>query len=131
MHESVSTLSVFAAHTERVTLGTLVASVTHRNIGVLGKAMATLDVLSLGRAVCGLGRGWYAEEHAAYGLEFPSVNDRYALHEDALQAFPLLLGKAVHRSMGARIRPRHFLATRDHSKRAYRLSSADRESAAR
>jgi alkanesulfonate monooxygenase SsuD/methylene tetrahydromethanopterin reductase-like flavin-dependent oxidoreductase (luciferase family) len=73
----------------------LVASVTHRNIGVLGKSMATLDVLSGGRAVCGLGLGWFAQEHAAYGLNFPSVNDRYALLEDALQALPLLWGKGA------------------------------------
>jgi alkanesulfonate monooxygenase SsuD/methylene tetrahydromethanopterin reductase-like flavin-dependent oxidoreductase (luciferase family) len=55
--------------------------------------MATLDVLSSGRAICGLGLGWFAQEHAAYGLGFPGVNDRYALLEDALRALPLLWGK--------------------------------------
>jgi alkanesulfonate monooxygenase SsuD/methylene tetrahydromethanopterin reductase-like flavin-dependent oxidoreductase (luciferase family)/predicted kinase len=95
MYESTSTLAFLAGQTTRVTLGTLVASVTHRNIGVLGKSMATLDVLSGGRAVCGLGLGWFAQEHAAYGLNFPSVNDRYALLEDALQALPLLWGKGA------------------------------------
>jgi F420-dependent oxidoreductase-like protein len=95
MYEATSTLAFLAAQTSRVTLGTLVASVTHRNIGVLGKSMATLDVLSGGRAVCGLGLGWFAQEHAAYGLNFPSVNDRYALLEDALQALPLLWGKGA------------------------------------
>jgi F420-dependent oxidoreductase-like protein len=93
MYESLSTLSFLAAHTDRVTLGTLVASMTHRNIGVFGKAMGTLDVLSDGRAVCGVGLGWFAEEHKAYGLDFPSVSDRYALLEDALQALPMLWGK--------------------------------------
>jgi alkanesulfonate monooxygenase SsuD/methylene tetrahydromethanopterin reductase-like flavin-dependent oxidoreductase (luciferase family)/predicted kinase len=102
MYESISTLSFLAGKTERVTLGPLVASMTHRNIGVFGKAMATLDVLSGGRAVCGLGLGWFAEEHAAYGLEFPSVNDRYALLEDALQALPLLWGKGGPSFDGAR-----------------------------
>jgi F420-dependent oxidoreductase-like protein len=95
MYEATSTLAFLAAQTSRVTLGTLVASVTHRHIGVLGKSMATLDVLSGGRAVCGLGLGWFAQEHAAYGLNFPSVNDRYALLEDALQALPLLWGKGA------------------------------------
>jgi alkanesulfonate monooxygenase SsuD/methylene tetrahydromethanopterin reductase-like flavin-dependent oxidoreductase (luciferase family)/predicted kinase len=95
MYEATSTLAFLAGQTSRVTLGTLVAAVTHRNIGVLGKSMATLDVLSGGRAICGLGLGWFAQEHAAYGLNLPSVNDRYALLEDALQALPLLWGKGA------------------------------------
>jgi alkanesulfonate monooxygenase SsuD/methylene tetrahydromethanopterin reductase-like flavin-dependent oxidoreductase (luciferase family)/predicted kinase len=95
MYEATSTLAFLAGRTTRVTLGTLVVSVTHRNIGVLGKSMATLDVLSGGRAVCGLGLGWFAQDHAAYGINFPSVNDRYALLEDALQALPLLWGKGA------------------------------------
>jgi alkanesulfonate monooxygenase SsuD/methylene tetrahydromethanopterin reductase-like flavin-dependent oxidoreductase (luciferase family) len=55
--------------------------------------VSTLDVLSGGRAVCGLGLAWFKDEHAAYGWEFPSVNHRYALLEDALQLLPLLWGK--------------------------------------
>lgn len=106
MYESISTLSFLAGKTERVTLGTLVAAVTHRNIGVFGKAMATLDVLSGGRAFCGLGIGWFAEEHTAYGLEFPSVKDRYALLEDALQALPLLWGKGGPSFDGIRYKPK-------------------------
>jgi alkanesulfonate monooxygenase SsuD/methylene tetrahydromethanopterin reductase-like flavin-dependent oxidoreductase (luciferase family)/predicted kinase len=101
MYEATSTLAFLAAKTSRVTLGTLVASVTHRNIGVLGKSMATLDVLSGGRAICGLGLGWFAQEHAAYGLNFPSVNERYSLLEDALQALPLLWGKGAPAFQGA------------------------------
>jgi F420-dependent oxidoreductase-like protein len=102
MYEATSTLAFLAGQTSRVTLGTLVASVTHRNIGVLGKSMATLDVLSNGRAVCGLGLGWFAQEHGAYGLPFPSVNDRYELLEDALQALPLLWGKGAPKFHGKR-----------------------------
>ena len=56
------------------------------------KIVATLDQLSGGRAVCGLGLGWYEREHRAYGWDFPSTGDRYALLEDALQALPLLWG---------------------------------------
>jgi F420-dependent oxidoreductase-like protein len=100
MYEATSTLAFLAGKTSRVSLGTLVASVTHRNIGVLGKSMATLDVLSHGRAVCGLGLGWFAQEHGAYGLPFPSVNDRYELLEDALQALPLLWGKGAPKFQG-------------------------------
>ncbi len=87
-----TTLAYLAAGTERVRLGTLVTPVTLRHVGQLGKIVATLDVLSGGRAVCGLGLGWYAEEHAAYGIPFPPVAQRYALLEDALRALPLLWG---------------------------------------
>ena len=66
--------------------------VTYRNVGHLAKIIATLDVLSGGRAVCGLGLGWFAAEHRAYGWPFPSVGDRYALLEDALAALPVLWG---------------------------------------
>ena len=73
-------------------LGALVAGVTYRNVGHLAKIIATVDVLSGGRAVCGLGLGWFAAEHRAYGWAFPSVGERYALLEDALAALPVLWG---------------------------------------
>src|SRR6266516_678648 len=63
-----------------------------RQIPQLGKSGATLDVLSEGRAVCGLGLAWFREEHIAYGWDFPAVRDRYALLEDALRLLPLLWG---------------------------------------
>jgi len=90
--ESWTTLAYLAACTERVRLGTLVTGITYRNVAHLGKIVATLDVLSGGRAVCGLGLAWFAQEHAAYGWEFPATADRYALLEDALQVLPLLWG---------------------------------------
>ena len=80
---------------ERVHLGTLVTGVTYRNPAHLGKIIATLDVVSGGRAICGLGLGWYAEEHAAYGWPFPSTAARYALLEDTLELLPLLWGKGT------------------------------------
>jgi F420-dependent oxidoreductase-like protein len=92
MLESTTTLAHLAAVTERVKLGTLVAAITYRNVALLGKIVATLDVLSAGRAVCGLGLGWYEQEHRAYGWPFPSRSERYALLEDALQLLPLLWG---------------------------------------
>lgn len=90
--ESYTTLSYLAACTTRVRLGALVTGITYRNIAHLGKIIATLDVLSGGRAVCGLGLGWFREEHVAYGWDFPSTAARYALLEDALQVLPLLWG---------------------------------------
>jgi alkanesulfonate monooxygenase SsuD/methylene tetrahydromethanopterin reductase-like flavin-dependent oxidoreductase (luciferase family)/predicted kinase len=92
MLESWTTLAFLAAGTERVRLGTLVTGVTLRQVAHLGKVVATLDVLSGGRAVCGLGLGWFAEENRALGIPFPDVPARYALLEDALQLLPLLWG---------------------------------------
>lgn len=90
--ESWTTVAWLAAMTTRVRLGTLVTGVTYRNVGHLAKIVATLDVLSGGRAVCGLGLGWFAAEHRAYGWPFPPVRVRYALLEDALAALPVLWG---------------------------------------
>jgi F420-dependent oxidoreductase-like protein len=90
--ESYTTLGYLAACTERVRLGALVTGVTYRNVGHLGKIIATLDVLSGGRAICGLGLAWFKEEHLAYGWNFPPTAQRYALLEDALQALPVLWG---------------------------------------
>ena len=92
MLESWTTLAYLAACTETVRLGTLVSGITYRNVAHLGKIVATLDVLSGGRAVCGLGLAWFADEHKAYGWEFPATADRYALLEDALQLLPMLWG---------------------------------------
>jgi F420-dependent oxidoreductase-like protein len=93
MLESYTTLAYLAAATVRVRLGTLVTGIANRNVAHLGKIVATLDVLSGGRAVCGLGTGWFAAEARAYALPFPPIGERYALLEDALQFLPLLWGK--------------------------------------
>jgi F420-dependent oxidoreductase-like protein len=90
--ESYTTLAYLTACTERVRVGALVTGITYRNVAHLGKIVATLDVLSGGRAVCGLGLAWFRDEHVAYGWDFPSVPQRYALLEDALQLLPLLWG---------------------------------------
>lgn len=92
MLESWTTLGYLAACTERLRIGTLVTGVTYRNVAHLGKIVATLDVLSGGRVNCGLGLGWYAEEHHGYGWPFPDRKERYALLEDALQLLPRLWG---------------------------------------
>ena len=92
MLEAYTTLGFLAARTERMSVGAMVTCVTHRNIALLGKIVATLDVLSGGRARCGLGIGWYEREHRAYGYRFPPVGERYELLEDALGLLPLLWG---------------------------------------
>jgi F420-dependent oxidoreductase-like protein len=101
--ESYTTLSYLAAFTNRVRLGALVTGITYRNPAHLGKIIATLDVLSGGRAVCGLGLAWFRDEHAAYGWDFPPTDDRYALLEDALQLLPLLWGPGSPSYQGRRV----------------------------
>jgi F420-dependent oxidoreductase-like protein len=93
MLDSYTTLGYLAAATERVRLGALVTGVTYRNLAHLAKIVATLDVLSQGRAICGLGTAWFAREHELYGWRFPPVDERYALLEDALELLPLMWGK--------------------------------------
>jgi F420-dependent oxidoreductase-like protein len=101
--ESYTTLAYLAACTERVRLGVLVTGVTYRNPAHLGKIVATLDVLSGGRALCGLGLAWFRDEHTAYGWEFPPTSERYALLEDTLRLLPLLWGSGSPRFDGRRI----------------------------
>ena len=92
MLDSYTTLGFLAGHTEQATLGTMVTGITYRNLAHLAKIVATLDVLSGGRAICGIGAGWFEREHKAYGFEFPPLRRRYELLEDALQLFPLMWG---------------------------------------
>ncbi len=92
MLESWTTLAHLAGCTDTVRLGTMVSGVTHRSLPLLAKIVATLDVLSGGRAICGLGIGWYEQEHHAYGWRFPPVAERYALLEDALDLLPRMWG---------------------------------------
>jgi F420-dependent oxidoreductase-like protein len=100
MLESYTTLSYLAGVTERIRLGTLVTGVTYRNLGHLAKVVATLDVLSGGRALCGLGAAWFEREHRLYGWEFPPLAERYALLEDALELLPLMWGPGAPRFEG-------------------------------
>ncbi len=92
MLDSWTTLGFLAGRTRSATLGTMVTGVTYRNVAHLGKMAATLDVLSGGRAVCGIGAAWFEREHKAYGWEFPPARRRLDLLEDALQLLPLVWG---------------------------------------
>jgi F420-dependent oxidoreductase-like protein len=95
MLDSYTTLGFLAGRTSTIRLGTLVTGVTYRNIAHLAKIVATLDVLSGGRANCGIGAAWFEREHAAYGWRFPARAERFALLEDALELLPLMWGKGA------------------------------------
>ena len=74
--EAFTTLAALAPQTASIRLGQLVTCSAYRNAGLLAKEAATLDVLSGGRLIMGLGAGWYHEEYKSYGWEFPSARDR-------------------------------------------------------
>src|SRR6204780_1742795 len=84
MLEAYTALGFLAAKTERVKLLTMVAAVVYREPGLLAKAMTTLDVLSGGRAILGIGAAWNAEESAGLGLPFPPVAERFERLEEAI-----------------------------------------------
>ena len=84
MLEAYSTLSALARETSKVRLGTLVTGVTYRNPAFLAKTVTTLDVISGGRAILGLGAAWNEDEHIAFGYDFPPVKERMDRLDDAL-----------------------------------------------
>ena len=100
MLESHTTLGYLAGVTERIRLGTLVTGITYRNIAHLAKIVATLDVLSGGRAMCGIGAAWFEREHRLYGWEFPPLRERFDRLEDALELLPLMWGPGAPRFEG-------------------------------
>lgn len=77
MLECYTTLGALAALTSRVRLGAFVSCAGYRNPALLAKMMTTLDVISHGRSVFGIGAGWFQQEHDAYGFEFGSGADRF------------------------------------------------------
>ena len=85
MLEGYTTLGYLAAHTSTVNLGLLVTGVTYRHPGLLAKIVTTLDVLSGGRAVLGLGAAWFEREHQALGVAYPPVAERFERLEEALR----------------------------------------------
>lgn len=101
MPESWTTLAWLAARTQTARLGTLVTGVTLRNPAHLAKIVATVDVLSEGRAICGLGAAWWKHEHETYGWEFPPVAARLDLLEDVLQLLPVMWGPGAPAFKGA------------------------------
>jgi F420-dependent oxidoreductase-like protein len=84
MLEAYTALGWLAAKTERVKLFTMVTAVVYRAPGLLAKAVTTLDVLSGGRAMLGIGAAWNADESAGLGLLFPPVSERFERLEEAI-----------------------------------------------
>jgi F420-dependent oxidoreductase-like protein len=85
MLEGYTGLGFLAGQTRRVELGLLVTGVTYRHPGLLAKTVTTLDVLSGGRAMLGIGAAWYEREHRALGVPFPPVAERFQRLEETLQ----------------------------------------------
>ena len=85
MLESYTTLGYLAGCTERVKLLTVVSAVVYREPGLLAKAVSTLDVVSNGRAMLGIGAAWNGDEARGLGLPFPPTGERFERLEEALQ----------------------------------------------
>ena len=94
MLEAYTALGALATATERVQLGTLVTGNTYRNPALLAKTITTLDVVSQGRAILGIGAGWFELEHDQLGFEFGTFTDRFNRLEEALQIIlPMIEGE--------------------------------------
>ena len=117
MLEAYTTLGGLATATERVQLGTLVTGNSYRNPTLLAKALTTLDVMSQGRAILGIGTGWFELEHDQLGFEFGTFTDRFNKLDEALQIIlPMIKGERptfsgkYYRTESAMAEPRY----RDH-----------------
>jgi F420-dependent oxidoreductase-like protein len=94
MLEAYTALGALATATKRVQLGTLVTGNTYRNPTLLAKIITTLDVVSGGRAILGIGTGWFELEHEQLGFEFGTFTDRFNRLEEALQIIqPMIKGE--------------------------------------
>ena len=94
MLEAYTALGALATVTENVQLGTLVTGNTYRNPALLAKAITTLDVISQGRAILGIGTGWFELEHDQLGYEFGTFTDRFDRLDEALEIIlPMLEGE--------------------------------------
>jgi F420-dependent oxidoreductase-like protein len=85
MLEGYTALGFIAGQTSNLELGLLVTGVTYRHPGLLAKIATTLDVLSGGRAMLGLGAAWYEREHDGLGVPFPPTSERFERLEETLQ----------------------------------------------
>jgi F420-dependent oxidoreductase-like protein len=117
MLEAYTALGALATATERVQLGTLVTGNTYRNPTLLAKVITTLDVVSAGRAILGIGTGWFELEHDQLGYEFGTFTDRFNRLDEALEIIlPMIKGERAtfagkwYRAEDAMANPRY----RDH-----------------
>ena len=93
-------LAALGALTSRARLGVLVTGVTYRNPAILAKMTATLDHISRGRVILGLGAGWHEREHRAYGIEFPAAGDRISMLDEACTVIRALFDNDVTNYQG-------------------------------
>ncbi|WP_433305831.1 LLM class F420-dependent oxidoreductase [Actinoplanes sp. CA-030573] len=94
MLESYTTLGALASATSTIQLSTLVTGNTYRNPALTAKTVTTLDVVSKGRAILGIGAGWFEREHHDYGFEFGTFAERFERLEEALEIIaPMLRGE--------------------------------------
>jgi F420-dependent oxidoreductase-like protein len=93
MLEGYTTLGALARETSRVRLATLVTGVTYRNPALVAKMTTTLDVISKGRAICGIGAAWNESEHIGYGFAFPPIRERMDRLDEALTIIKLMFTK--------------------------------------
>src|SRR5271166_4865708 len=103
MLDSYTLLGALAARTSRVRLGTMVTGVTYRNPAHLAKIVTTLDVISAGRAILGIGAAWYDVEHEGLGFDFPPAGQRLDRLEEALQ-----ICRAMFSQDGPSFEGRHY-----------------------
>ena len=85
MLEAYTTLGYLAGVTSQVDLQVLVTGITYRHPGILAKTMSTLDVLSGGRSILGIGAAWYDREHEGLGIPYPDTSERFERLEETLQ----------------------------------------------
>jgi F420-dependent oxidoreductase-like protein len=90
--EPFAELAALAVETRRAQIGHLVLSASYRNPGLTAKAISTIDVISGGRAILGIGAGWKEDEWLAYGYGFPSTRERLAVLADQLEIITRMLG---------------------------------------
>ena len=91
MLECYTALGALAGATQNIQLSSLVTGNTYRNPAILAKTVTTLDVVSGGRAVLGIGAGWYELEHTAFGVEFGTFTDRFDRLGEALDIIAAML----------------------------------------
>ena len=99
--EALATMAALAASTSRIRLGTLVASATYRHPAVFAKAMTTLDQISAGRVIAGLGAGWQENEHASYGIELGSIPQRIDRFSEYVEVVDSMLANETTTFEGA------------------------------
>ncbi|MFV2014913.1 MAG: LLM class flavin-dependent oxidoreductase, partial [Candidatus Heimdallarchaeota archaeon] len=83
--ETWSLIAGLSTITSKIKFGTMVTPITYRNIGVFAKMISSVDHMSKGRLIVGLGTGWYDKEHQMFNIDYPDLKLRFSLLEDYIQ----------------------------------------------